>query len=146
MPDVTGEDKSKRGRAIRARRERHGITSLRMFEEVSGVNRASITKAEAGIASIPVIVRLEQVLDTLDRERGVDTTQADALVDPAPTPLTELASELGEDVIEVEVTGPSTMRNWHVVFRAHPEHVDLITEQAAKLLRDIDAAPESRDS
>lgn len=124
---------------IRERRKVHGIRSVNMFAEVAPVARPTITRAENGNASEDTYLVLEKYLDELDAEREVDSLSVarDRLASRAPA-TSEPDQGLDEDVIEVEVTGPSTQRNWHVVFRAHPEHVDLVTEQAAKLLRDLE--------
>lgn len=104
-----------------------------MFAEGTGVSRATIVKAEAGIASEETMARLESYLDRLDRERGIDSAKT------VPLPVLDISPQLESDLIEIEVTGPSTKLDWRVVFRSHPDHADLITEQAAKLIRDVDS-------
>lgn len=133
------DDRATRGLVIKERRKAHGIRSVNMFADVAPFSRPTLARAEGGLASEETYTGLERYLDKLDKDRGIDSKAIAQEKIAARAASAESDAGLDEDVIEVEVTGPSTQRNWHVVFRAHPEHVDLITEQAAKLLRGIES-------
>lgn len=127
---------SARGRDIQRRRIAHGIRSINQFAEVVPHSRATIARAEGGLGSPEVLESLERFLDERDAEAGMDTRHGPAVAD--------LAEELDEDMISVEITGPSMRSDYHIVFRSRPEHADLITEQAARLLRQMES--DSQDS
>lgn len=63
-----GDEDRARGEALKARRLRLGIKSLRELEEKTGVARTTITKAEAGEASRPTYERLEAWFDRFEHE------------------------------------------------------------------------------
>lgn len=127
------DERAQRGAAIRERRLAHHL-SVNRLAELSGRARATINKAEAGIATEETILALEEFFDTHDLATGKDSA-AEAMSATQPF---DVSSLLEEDVIEVEVTGPSTSKDWHVVYRSHPDQVDLVTEQVAKLLRKVE--------
>lgn len=121
-------EKLRRGKAIKRRREAHGIRSLRQWAEVAGINRATLAKVEDGTGSDEMLSRAEAFLDRLDAERSMDTREPEAPV--------ALDPELSQDLIEFDITGPRT--EWHVVVRGPAEIADELRRQAAELLRDID--------
>ena len=92
-----------RGYSIRRRREALGIFADREFERATDrvgfrVPRASIAKAEAGVASDQIYSRLEMALDRLEEETG----QNDA--EPESRHVTfRISGNFGVDVI---VDGP----------------------------------------
>lgn len=61
-----------RGQAIKERRLRRGLKSVRAFAEASGVSRDAVTAAEEGTASTGTYERLEAWLDAFDEETGND--------------------------------------------------------------------------
>lgn len=66
-----------RGHAIKARRLRLGIKSLRTFAEKTNVDRGAIAKAEAGEGSPATYERLEAWLDQFEEETGSDDPEED---------------------------------------------------------------------
>jgi transcriptional regulator with XRE-family HTH domain len=66
-----------RGQAIKRRRLAAGITSLRDFNEATGVSRNAITAAEDGHGSKATYERLEAWLDRFDEETGTDAPDAE---------------------------------------------------------------------
>lgn len=128
------DSRGRRGAAIRERRHAHRL-SVNRLAELSGKARATINKAEAGITTEETLLALEEFFDSYDVAQGVDS----ASLTMAPTQSIEASSLLEEDVIEVEVTGPSTSKDWHVVYRSHPDQVALVTEEVTKLLRGLES-------
>lgn len=94
---VTSES---RGKAIRARRLRHGIKSVRQFAEQSGVSREAITAAEDGVASESTYARLEAWLDTFEEETGAEEEEDRAAPAQAPTVVIRLGDGKGAIVVE----------------------------------------------
>lgn len=129
---VVEAEKLRRGRAIKIRREAHGIRSLRQFQEVAGIDRATLGKIEQGIGTPEMTARAEALLDRLDTERGVDT-RTPASVPDGTAPL--LALDPDGDLIEFDITGPRT--EWHVVVRGPADIADQLRHQAAELLKDL---------
>ena len=86
-----------RGHAIKERRLRHGIKSVRQFAERSGVSRDAVTAAEAGLASPDTYDRLEAWLTAFEEETGTDVPQ-----DPGVVTF-RITGNLG---VQVAVSGP----------------------------------------
>lgn len=128
------DERARRGAAIRQRRHAHRL-SVNRLAEMSGKARATINKAEAGIATEETILGLEEFFDSYDQAQGVDS----ASMTMPPTQSIEASSLLEDDVIEVQVTGPSSSKDWHVVYRSHPDQVARVTEEVAKLLRGLES-------
>lgn len=136
LPAIRRADSSdveRRGRLITNRRIAHGIKSQRQFAEETGIHRATLAKVEAGTGTEEMVQRVEEFLDSLDLERGVDTRTTEPSVEVEPL--------AGPDVIEFEVTGPRT--EWHVVVRGPAELADQLRHQAGELLKDL--SPERND-
>lgn len=64
-----------RGHAIKERRLRLGIKSVRELARQSGVDRGAVTAAEAGTASIDTYDLLEAWLDAFEEETGSDVPE-----------------------------------------------------------------------
>lgn len=130
---LVDSDLMRRGRTIKRRREAHGIRSLRQWESLTGVSRSTITKAEAGISSEDKIEELEQILDALDAEKGIDTKES--------TQGTVTAAEAGHlepGIIETVVSGPTQTRRWEVTFHSRPENLEQVTAQVERLLKALE--------
>ena len=94
-------DSEGRGKAIRARRLRHGIKSVRQLAIQSGVSREAATAAEEGLASESTYARLEAWLDTFEEETGA----ADRPADTSPGPrMVTFRLPIGD--VDVVVEGP----------------------------------------
>ena len=94
-------DNVARGQAIRARRLRHGIKSVRQLAIQSGVSREAVTAAEEGLASESTYARLEAWLDAFEEETGA----ADRPADTSPGPrLVTFRLPIGD--VDVVVEGP----------------------------------------
>ena len=91
-----------RGQAIRARRLRHGIKSVRQLAEQSGVSRVAVTAAEEGRASDETYDRLEAWLDRFEEETGANVKPAAAA--PGPHMVTIRGTRGGD--VDVVVEGP----------------------------------------
>ena len=98
LAELAGVNRDARGRAIKTRRFRHGIKSVRQLAIQSGVSREAATAAEEGQASELTYERLEAWLDTLEEEAGAD-------VKPAKGPRMVTISGARGDV-DVVVSGP----------------------------------------
>lgn len=70
-----------RGHAIKRRRLALGIKSLRDFADKSGVDRAAITKAEAGDGSEGTYDRLEAWLTKFEEEVGADDVSDEGYIE-----------------------------------------------------------------
>ena len=68
-------DNVARGKAIKARRLRHGIKSVRQLAIQSGVYREGITAAEEGTAGDDIYERLEAWFDRFEEETGASATE-----------------------------------------------------------------------
>lgn len=132
LPTVEAE-RLRRGQTIRLRREAHGIRSLRAWAELTGINRATVTGAEKGAGSDDTLDRLEQCLDEMDAEKGIDTTGA------ADTAISaEEAPHLQPGVIETVIKGPSHSTRWEVTFHSSPEDLPQVTLQVERLLKALE--------
>lgn len=107
-------DNGQRGAAIKRRRLAIGIKSLREFAEATGVDRAALTKAEAGQGSTATYERVEAWLDRHEEETGHD--------EPAEPLRFTLHDVFG--VGEIIVEGPA-------------DHPDELVQAVAKLLAEI---------
>jgi len=70
---VESESAVARGQKLRARRLRHNIKSVRaLADKVPGIDRGTITRAEAGTASADTYDRLEAWFDQYEEATGED--------------------------------------------------------------------------
>ena len=93
-------DNESRGKALRARRLRHGIKSLRQLAMQSGVSRGVVTAAEEGTATDEAYDRLEAWFDRFEEETGSDRP-ADT---SSPHMVTIRGTRAGD--VDVVVSGP----------------------------------------
>lgn len=119
------DDLARRGRILTQRRMRHGIRHISEAADLADMDRKTVARAESGIASASSIEALESFYDRLDAEKGIDTSDAQAL---APGEQQEL--------IEFDIEGPTTA--WHVVVRGPIDSADEVRRQASELLRGFD--------
>lgn len=90
-------DEQTRGVTIKRRRNLLGIKSIREFAEATGVDRAAITRAEAGEGSPGTLDRLEAWLDRFEEEAGTNAP------DQAGVVTFNLSGNFG---VDVTVKGP----------------------------------------
>jgi len=112
-------EKLARGQAIKAKRLALGVTSLREFEEASGMDRGTIGRAEKGNASPGTYDRLEAFLDDLDErmssERG------------------EVSAEVAPDTIELTVSIGAL--DWSATVKGPRDMPEVLTQQLAELMK-----------
>ena len=94
-------DSQARGKALRARRLRLGIKSIRQLAMQSGVSREAVTAAEDGSASEDTYARLEAWFERFEEETGA----AEKPADTSPGPRMVTFRLKGGDV-DVVVEGP----------------------------------------
>lgn len=92
-----------RGKAIKARRLRHGIKSVRQLAEQSGVSRVAVTAAEEGRASDETYDRLEAWFGRFEEETGAAAPES-APADTSPHMVTIRGTRAGD--VDVVVSGP----------------------------------------
>ena len=121
-------DNQQRGTAIRQRRLRLGIDSVREFADAVGKDRRAVTKAEQGDprTSENTFAALEAWLDQREHEAESDR---DRLQDERPGP----SSESG--LVTLEMGGVFGID--HITFKGPPEAADEMRRQATKLVRDL---------
>ena len=104
-----------RGQALRTRRLRLGIKSVRQLAMQSGVSRVAVTAAEDGQASESTYLRLESWLGKFDEETG--------------------SSEIAEETAPQMVTIRGTRGHIDVVVSGPIGNLDALTETVERLLR-----------
>jgi len=95
-------DNEARGKAIRARRLRHGIKSVRQLSIQSGIYREGITAAEEGTASEETYERLEAWFDRFEEETGANERPSEPAAGPRMVKIR--GSRAGD--VDVVVEGP----------------------------------------
>lgn len=111
-----------RGAEIKRRRLAHGIKSVRVFAEQTGVDRQAISKAEAGSGTPGTLERLEAWLDKFDHETQSEAEEASThQVDPG-------------EFIEIEMIVEGD--NLRIVGKGAPSNMDEVRRQIAALYRE----------
>jgi transcriptional regulator with XRE-family HTH domain len=118
------DDLVRRGQEITRRRLRHGIRHATDLAQRTGLDRKTIARAEAGEASRETLELLEQYLDGLDAETGIDSKAA-----------TENSADLEPGVVRFTIRGPGSP--WEVETEAHVENLAEVTRAVEEILRNM---------
>jgi len=123
-----GDDLVRRGQALSQRRVRHGIRAVSELARLTGMDRKTIARAEAGEAAATSVQVLEQWFDQRDAEEGIDSRVPE-----------ESSGDLEPGVVKFRIKGPHTA--WELETEAHIEDIDRVTRAVEKILRNVDNPP-----
>lgn len=119
------DDLTRRGQVLAQRRVRHGIRHVNDVAELAGMDRKTVARAEAGLASVASTEALEAFFDRLDDERGIDSS---------------VGNGDGRGPITFDVMGPRT--EWHFTVSGPVEDADEVRRQVVELIRHMEPTSE----